>query len=217
MSLYKMLQLSLGSKTVCLCDFIYFGFVKGYTQWVNHGKSVISMDVDTDDTNEIYSCDNIIKALLQEKFRNMADVEGEKEGMNEDVKKFYNLLGEATKELYIGCKGFSMLSFTIRLYLLKCLYGWSNVSFTSFLELLKEAIPNLNFPSSFNKAKAIVRDLDLHYKNIDACPNDCMLYRKEHKNEICCHECGTFCWIEHAVVKGNVSSKKAHNIPTKTL
>nr|XP_025670299.1 uncharacterized protein LOC112770094 [Arachis hypogaea] len=174
------------------------------------------MDVDTGDTDEIYSCDDI-EGLLDERFRNVADVEGEKEGMNEDAKKFYNLVDEASKELYPGCKGFSTLSFTIRLYLLKCLHGWSNASFTSLLELLKKAIPNLNLPSSFNKAKAMVRDLGLDYKKIDACPNDCMLYWKEHENKTCCHECGTSHWIEPAVVEGDISLKKAHNIPAKTL
>ncbi|XP_057761025.1 uncharacterized protein LOC130981442 [Arachis stenosperma] len=167
-------------------DLICFGFVKGYTRWVNHGESVIGMDVDTGDTDEIYSCDDI-EGLLDERFRNVADVEGEKEGMNEDAKKFYNLVDE------------------------------SNASFTSLLKLLKEAIPNLNLPSSFNKAKAMVRDLGLDYKKIDACPNDSMLYWKEHENETCCHECGTSRWIEPAVVEGDISSKKAHNIPAKTL
>ncbi|KAL4375421.1 hypothetical protein AHAS_Ahas05G0280100 [Arachis hypogaea] len=80
-------------------------------RWVNHGESVIGMDVDTGDTGEIYSCDDI-EGLLDEKFRNVADVEGEKEGMNEDAKKFYNLVDEASKEIYPDCKKFSTLSFT---------------------------------------------------------------------------------------------------------
>ncbi|KAL4276656.1 hypothetical protein AHAS_Ahas20G0229000 [Arachis hypogaea] len=70
----------------------------------------------------------------------------------------------ASQELYPSCKKFSTLSFTIRLYLLKCLHNWSNASFTSLLELLKEAMPDINIPSSFNKTKAMIRDLGLKIK-----------------------------------------------------
>ncbi|XP_072060383.1 uncharacterized protein [Arachis hypogaea] len=63
----------------------------------------------------------------------------------------------------------------------------------------------------------MVRDLGLDYKKTYACPNDCMLYWKEHENEKYSHECGTSRWIEPAVVEGDISSKKAHNILAKTL
>ena len=111
----------------------------------------------------------------------MAHGEGVYEGPNEDAKRFFNLVDEAKQELYPSYTNFSTLSFTIRLYLLKCLHGWSNASFTALLELLKEAMPQLNIPSSFNKTKALIRDLGLSYKKIDACPNDCMLYWKENE------------------------------------
>ncbi|XP_052116503.1 uncharacterized protein LOC127746646 [Arachis duranensis] len=181
------------------------------------------MDVDSDSDSEIdsesetNSYDNM-DALLNDRFRDVAQAEGIKEGMNEDAKKFYDLVEEASKELYPGCKGFSTLSFTTRLYLLKCQHGWSNASFTSILELLKEAVPKLNIPTSFNKAKTMMRDLGLDYKKIDACPNDCMLYWKEYEKDTSYHECGASRWIVHPVVEADVlPSKKSHNIPVKTL
>ncbi|KAH0660481.1 hypothetical protein KY289_029229 [Solanum tuberosum] len=102
------------------------------------------------------------------------NAEGVYDGPNEDAKKYYNLVEEASQELYPGCTGFSKLSFTLRLYLLKCLHGWSNESFTSLLELLKEAMPDLNIPPSYNKTKSMVKNLGLDYEKIDACPNDCL-------------------------------------------
>ncbi|KAL4394725.1 hypothetical protein AHAS_Ahas02G0180700 [Arachis hypogaea] len=85
-------------------------------------------------------------------------------------------------------------------------------------ELLKEAVPNLNIPTTFNKAKTMVRDLGLDYKKIDACPNDCMLYWKEHENDTFCHECGTSRWIVHPVVEADIlPSKKSHNVAVKML
>ncbi|WMV49176.1 hypothetical protein MTR67_042561 [Solanum verrucosum] len=121
--------------------------------------------------DEAHSYDDI-DGLLNDTFRDIAQDERAYEGPNEDAQNFYNLVDEASQELYPGCKGFSKLSFTIPLYLLKCRHGWSNASFTSLLELLKEAIPELNILESYNKAKVVVRDLGLDYKKIDACPND---------------------------------------------
>ncbi|KAL4390753.1 hypothetical protein AHAS_Ahas03G0176600 [Arachis hypogaea] len=122
-------------------------------------------DSEIDSESETNSYDNM-DALLNDRFRDVAQAEGIKEGMNEDAKKFYNLVEEASKELCPGCDGFSTLSFTIQLYLLKCQHGWSNASFTSLLELLKEAIPNLNIPTSFNKPKTMVKDLGRDYKRL---------------------------------------------------
>ena len=120
---------------------IAVGFVNGYDVWVNHGEDIPSpMEIDEDTNGH-----DDIGGLLYDRFRNVIE-EGNNEGLNEDARKFYNLINEAKQELYPGCKGFSTLSFIIRLYLLKCLLGWSNVSFTSVLELLKEAIPDLNIP-----------------------------------------------------------------------
>jgi len=64
-----------------------------------------------------------INGLLYETFRNGVEAKGSKKGLNDEAKKFYNLIHEANQELYPGCKSFSTLSFVIRLFLLKCLHG----------------------------------------------------------------------------------------------
>ena len=98
---------------------IFHGFVKGYTRWINHGEWDIKLNVD-DDMD--YLCDDI-DGLLNDQFRDVAQAGGVYDGPNENAKKFYSLLEEANQELYFGCIGFSKLSFTLRLYLLKCLNG----------------------------------------------------------------------------------------------
>ncbi|GLT65095.1 hypothetical protein SLA2020_375470 [Shorea laevis] len=89
---------------------------------------------------------------------------------------FYKLVEDASTELYPGCKNFSKLSFILRLFHLKCLGRWSNKSFTMLLELLIEAFPELNLPSSTLKMKQFLKSFGLGYEKIAACPNDCMLY-----------------------------------------
>jgi len=105
-----------------------------------------------------------------------------KKGPNNEARTFYALINDANKELYPGCESFSTLSSIIRLYLLKCLHGWSNSSFTDLLQLLKEAMPNLNIHESFYKTKAMISDLGLDYKKIHACPKHCMLFWKENES-----------------------------------
>ncbi|CAI8590659.1 unnamed protein product [Vicia faba] len=193
------------------------GFVKGYTEWIYHGEDESLIDLDGDSDNETSSHDDI-DGLLFETFKDVAEGGGVHEGINEDAKKFYKLVDDANQELYPGCEKFSSLSFTIRIYLLKCIHGWSNASFTALVELLKEAMPNLNIPVSFNKTKSMIKDLGLDYKKIDACPNNCMLFWKDHGKDDSCHICGTSRWIEYPEVANDLEeSIKAHKVPAKVL
>ncbi|KAK6775917.1 hypothetical protein RDI58_026918 [Solanum bulbocastanum] len=156
--------------------------------------------------------------MLNNQFRDVAQVEGVYDGPNEDAKKFYNLVEEASQELYPGCTRFSKLSFTLHLYLLKCLYGWSNESFTSLLELLKEVMPEMNIPLSYNKTKSMGKNLDLDFEKIDARPNDCMLFRNDHKDDEFCHICGASRYIKFLKVDSELEpSKKQHRVSAKTL
>ncbi|CAK8543900.1 unnamed protein product [Lathyrus sativus] len=198
---------------------IAVGFVKGYDVWVNHGEDIPSPMKIKEDTKEQENSLDDIGGLLYDTFRNVVEAEESSEAHNEDARKFYKLVNEAKQELYPGCESFSTLSFIIRLYLLKCLHGWSNASFTSFLELLKEAIPELNIPKSFNKTKAMISDLGLDYKKIHACPNDCMLYWKEHENDNSCNICKASRWKEFPQVESESSehAKYDHKVPAKVL
>ncbi|XP_050875974.1 uncharacterized protein LOC127079634 [Lathyrus oleraceus] len=199
---------------------ITFGFQKGYDVWVRHGEKKLKPG-DLNDNYMNHEKDQIddIYGLLHGRFRDVVQEENEVNvGLNEDAKKFYNLVEEAKQDLYPGCKNFSKLSFTVRLYLLKCLYGWSNISFNALLELLREAMPSLNIPDTFSKTKGLIRDLGLDYKKIDACPNDCMIYWKNHENDTSCHVWGAPRWNED--VKGDdkvEKSHKSHKVPLKVL
>lgn len=206
------------TRAVVFNHLVYFGFERGYHVWIRHGekrKDANGVDGATNEDDEIDDVDG----LLYERFRDVAHDEcGVNEGLSEDAKKFYSLLEEAKQELYPGCKNFSKLSFTIRLYLLKCLYGWSNASFNALLELLREAMPQLNIPETFNKTRGMIRDLGLDYKKIDACPKDCMLYWKDHENDTFCSVCGFPRWVVNAEGDYQVEeNNKAHKVPHKVL
>jgi hypothetical protein len=75
-----------------------------------------------------------------------------------------------------------MLWMTLELQKLKASNGWSDNSFSALLELLSKVLPKPNgFPTSTYLAKKIVCPLTLCVEKIDACPNRCILYRKEHE------------------------------------
>nr|XP_025625364.1 uncharacterized protein LOC112717592 [Arachis hypogaea] len=125
-----------------------------------------------------------IEGLLNDAFGDVSHAEGVIVGQNEEAKKFYNLI------------------------------NGSNASFTSLIELLKEVMPDINIPSSFHKTKSMIRDLGLDYKKIDAYPNDCLLYRKELKDEKQCRMCGTSRYTENSSDNSeNQPDKKGYPIP----
>ncbi|KAL2923149.1 hypothetical protein RDABS01_014640 [Bienertia sinuspersici] len=100
-----------------------------------------------------------------------------REGPNKEVKKFLNLIEEGQQELYSGCKNMSRLAFTIRLYIYKCDHKLPDVAIAGLREFFKEVLPDdAVLPTSMYEAKKVLKLLgNLDYKNIDACPNDCML------------------------------------------
>ncbi|MED6135910.1 hypothetical protein PIB30_118014 [Stylosanthes scabra] len=75
---------------------------------------------------------------------------------NEDAKGFYRLLKDAEQKLYPGCDKFTKLSCVVRLFQMKCLNGWSDVSFDSLLRLLSEILPVGNvLPKSVYEEKKL--------------------------------------------------------------
>jgi len=52
----------------------------------------------------------------------------ESEEPNESAKTFYKLLTEAKRELYPGFKEATKVSFIVRLFQIKCIFGLSNIA-----------------------------------------------------------------------------------------
>ena len=66
---------------------------------------------------------------------------------------------------------------------LRSKFGVNDTTFTEFLEAFEDMLPDGNvMPKSAYYAKKLINPLGLGYTKIDACPNDCVLYRKEYEN-----------------------------------
>ncbi|XP_073153400.1 uncharacterized protein [Henckelia pumila] len=113
----------------------------------------------------------------------------------ENPATFKNLLEDAEKPLYPGCSKFTRLSAVVKLFNLKAKYSWSDKSCTDLLNLLGEMLPDDNeLPLSFYDAKKSLCALGITYEKIHACPNDCILYRKEYEDMNSCPTCGMSRW-----------------------
>jgi Transposase family tnp2 len=95
---------------------------------------------------------------------------------------FENLGKEMSILLYLGRKLINIITI-FKLYNLKAKNGWSDKSFTSLLELLKEILPKNNeISDSMYKVKKILCPLMMEAERIPVCPNDYMLFRVVHKD-----------------------------------
>jgi hypothetical protein len=88
-------------------------------------------------------------------------------------------------------KEFTQLRVVLELLKLKASHGWSDNSFLKFLNLLAKLLSKPNtLPTSTYRAKKLIYPLFLGVDNIHACPNQCILYCKEHEFKIKYPVCG---------------------------
>ncbi|KAG8387082.1 hypothetical protein BUALT_Bualt03G0216300 [Buddleja alternifolia] len=81
---------------------------------------------------------------------------------------------------------------------------WSNNSVDLLLEWLRESFPdNVNLPSNYYEANKITTELGFTCQIIDACPNNCMLFRGEDEKLEKCEICGESRYKDEAKKSGN--------------
>jgi hypothetical protein len=107
----------------------------------------------------------------------------------------FETLDKAPRDLlYEECKGchkeHTVLWMTLELLKLKASNRWSASSFSALFELLSKVLPkSKGLPTSTYLAKKTICPLTLGVEKIHACPNHCILYRKEHESKDKCLRC----------------------------
>ncbi|CAL2238046.1 unnamed protein product [Prunus armeniaca] len=133
-----------------------------------------------------------------------------------DPYDFTNVIGDGDQPLYPGCSKYTKFSALVKLYNLKAKHGMSDVCFIELLILQGELLPEGNtIPSSMYEAKKTLCALRLSYEKIHACPNDCILYRKEYEHSTHCPTCGISRWKEDkdSILKKGVPAKVVWYFP----
>ncbi|CAL9004428.1 unnamed protein product [Prunus brigantina] len=127
-----------------------------------------------------------------------------------DPYEFANVIEDGDQPLYPGSSKYTMFSALVKLYNLKAKHGMSDVCFTELLILQGNLLPEGNtLPSSMYEAKKTLSALGMSYEKIHACPNDCILYRKDYEDSTNCPICGVSRWKEckDSILKEGVPAK----------
>ena len=140
------------------------------------------------DCNQYFGYDkgaNVVELVVHDAYKNCTV----------DPKAFKVLLEDAKKPLFPSCKKYTKLSALVKLFNIKGKYGWSDNNFSDLLSCLQDMLSvNNEIPKSFYEAKKTMNALGLEYEKIYACPNDCILYRKEYKDLLACPTCKESKW-----------------------
>ena len=176
-----------------ICD----GFLRSYTIWTWHGELIHIPTVSRTEYLANSSMKERREEQREEQFEERIE-EDNREDMIRDVgaKAFaqahvYETMSPKTP-LSVGSTKFTRLSTILRLTNLKATNGWTDKSFTELLVLLNEMLPEGNtLPTRNYDAKKILCPMGMEYKRIHACPNDCILYKKEFEDLKKCPKCGS--------------------------
>ncbi|XP_019240729.1 PREDICTED: uncharacterized protein LOC109220717 [Nicotiana attenuata] len=134
---------------------------------------------------------------------------------NDEAKRFYEQLVEASRPLYEGSVH-SKLSVAVRLLSIKSDSSISQAGMNSIIGLMNELNPsNIDLPKDFYTAKKLVSKLGLSSERIDYCEKGCMLFYKDDTSLENCKFCNQprFKEIRNANTKKKVPVKAMHYLP----
>ncbi|CAL9024675.1 unnamed protein product [Prunus brigantina] len=193
-------------------DHLYFnGVDQSYKNWTFHGEpweatTNASRNVEEDDGHSRYS---FVSEEIDMDDNDFGD-------FGSDPYEFANVIGDGDQPVYPGCRKYTKLSALVKLYNLKAKHGMSDVCFTELLILQGDLLPEGNtIPTSMYEAKKTLCALGLSYEKMHACPNDCILYRKEYEDSTNCPSCGISRWKEgkDSILKEGVPAKVVWYFP----
>ena len=105
--------------------------------------------------------------------------------------RWIDIVKAADRPLFEGCRKHTLLSFVASLLYAKSEWNLPEAAFNFFNDLFIDIMPEENScPENYYYHRKTINDLGLPVVKIDACPNGCMLYWKEHAHESECIWCG---------------------------
>ncbi|XP_028104426.1 uncharacterized protein LOC114303503 [Camellia sinensis] len=190
------------------------GFVKKYKNWIHHGESYVQLHGNQE--NQTLMEDSVTRddvvGMVQEAL-----------GIPHMGVENDELIANAQTDLYPGCHKFTSLSFIVRILHMKVLNQWTDKSVDMLLELLNEAFPTgTKLPSLYYQAQKVTTDLGFTYETFDACPNSCMLFRKQDTKLDKCVICSSSRWKQNGGIGNDerefgkwVAAKQMRYFPLK--
>ncbi|KAL6210819.1 hypothetical protein ACLB2K_016051 [Fragaria x ananassa] len=170
-------------------DHIYFnGIFAEYKQWKWHGEP------STMNNNRVAESETVDfhQDLGQLGDKNNGIEEREDEEISRDSNEFLKFVKDGDKPLWPGNTKMTKLNAIIESFNLKAKHGMSDHCYSDMLMMIAMFLPEDNeIPGTVQEAKKSLAALGMGYEKIDACPNDCILYRGEELAEAkICPTCG---------------------------
>jgi hypothetical protein len=164
--------------------------VLGYEVWTFHGESGTRVIVENEhdcDVGDVDRMDEMLEAIQAKVTEDPPTVE---------VEAFFKLLTASEEPLHEHTEVI-LLAFITRLVAIKFKYFFSNNCYNDLLKLISDTILKPHkVPKYMHQSKKMMSALGLKYEKIDVCPDNCMLFWKEHANEKKCLECGQSRFID---------------------
>jgi hypothetical protein len=179
------------------------GFTPNYTRWIHHGEGhrrredMVRPRVEDCDAEAgvVDMLDDYHEAHFAEEL-----VEEEPEG---SAKAFYDMFASAQKSLH-GHTKVSQLDAIGRVMALKSRYSLSRDTFDGIVTVIGSLLPEGHIlPKSMYESQKLLRALKMPYDKIHACPNGCVLFRKEYAEEKYCPKCKSSRFLEVDSGDGN--------------
>nr|AAK13155.1 putative transposase [Oryza sativa Japonica Group]AAP54277.1 transposon protein, putative, CACTA, En/Spm sub-class [Oryza sativa Japonica Group] len=168
-----------------------------YTVWVYHGETYPARQSDicqsTEDEDRVAEIDR-----MDEMIDDVHDayVSVEEEDPEPTAQAFFQMLSAATQPLHEHTQ-VSQLDAITRLLAVKSQYAISIAGFDALLNVICALLPQGHkLPANLYEAKKVLSALNMPYEKIDACPKNCMLFRKENTQKTHCDNCGESRYVE---------------------
>ena len=190
------------------------GFMPEYTRWVHHGEAHRMRQEVVRPRVEAYDADAGVADMLDDFHQAQFAEAREKEEMEAAAQAFYDMMDSAQKPLHVRTT-VSQLDAIGRLMGLKSELNLSGEGFDKMLSVIGTLLPEGHIlPKNMYESQKLLRTLKMPYEQIHACPNGCVLFRKEHKDAEYCPMCKSSRYLE---VDSSDGQKRQLTIPAKVL
>jgi hypothetical protein len=146
----------------------------GYDVWMHHGEKIhqrtTSMAEDEDDRSGDDRMEEMLDAIRPELETNREDPPTSK------VQKFFDMLRASEEPLHEHTT-VSILAFITRIMSIKSKFAFSNKCYKELLRMFSDVLPsNHKMPKDIYQSKKLLSALDMEYKKIDVCKDNCMIF-----------------------------------------
>jgi hypothetical protein len=177
--------------TLYLCK---FGFMPSYEVWTHHGKTIhqrtASVAEEEEDRSGGDRMDEMLDAIRSELKTNHEDP------ATPEVQKFFNMLRASEESLHEHMI-VSVLTFVTCITSIKSKFAFSNKCYKELLSLISDVLSsNHKMPKDMYESKKLLSAFGMEYEKIDVCKHNCMIFYKEHKDEIKCLKYGKSRFVE---------------------